>query len=363
MYEDSSEQFSLRWNNFFSNLTSGFHSLWEEEDFVDVTLAADGKFIQAHKIVLSVCSPYFKHLFKVNPCKHPIVILKDVGYKELSGLLQFMYKGEVNVYQEELADFLKTAELLQIKGLTSNDSQTNPQKEESKETKPAPSPVQTEEKKKQNQSPTPSLPVKRKRPDAEQNNMNNTHRVEANAQYSLPALPPLEPIDFVESEFPENCNDRLARLFDVDSSKPVTNKPGQRLIANFSQDPMDAAQATFRVTSRGRLQLVQNNYVYHCNRQKDNKIFWKCAEYNRTGCRGRCISIGWAVTVTHALHNHHPVWSEGSDDSKIISDFSEMKKIFGSPRSDGSVNPALPAYQKSLASQPDNNASINLESF
>lgn len=66
MCEENSEQFSLRWNNFFSNLTSGFHSLWQGEDFVDVTLAADGKFIQAHKVVLSVCSPYFMHLFKVS---------------------------------------------------------------------------------------------------------------------------------------------------------------------------------------------------------------------------------------------------------------------------------------------------------
>ncbi|CAH0382836.1 unnamed protein product [Bemisia tabaci] len=116
------EQFSLRWNNFHSNLSSGFHDLLEGEDLVDVTLACDGTFVQAHKIVLSVCSPYFKQLFKVNPCKHPIVILKDVGHIELASLLQFMYRGEVNVRQEDLTAFLKTAELLQIKGLTSDDS-------------------------------------------------------------------------------------------------------------------------------------------------------------------------------------------------------------------------------------------------
>jgi len=58
----------------------------------------------------------------VNPCKHPIVILKDIGYKELESLLQFMYRGEVNVRQEELTTFLKTAEMLQIKGLTGNDT-------------------------------------------------------------------------------------------------------------------------------------------------------------------------------------------------------------------------------------------------
>ncbi|PSN45815.1 hypothetical protein C0J52_05500 [Blattella germanica] len=122
MTEGESEQFSLRWNNFHSNLTSGFHALLQGEDLVDVTLAAGGQFVQAHKIVLSVCSPYFKELFKVNPCKHPIVILKDVCHKELVAILQFMYQGEVNVRQEELATFLKTAEMLQIKGLTGDDS-------------------------------------------------------------------------------------------------------------------------------------------------------------------------------------------------------------------------------------------------
>nr|CAD7256453.1 unnamed protein product [Timema shepardi] len=121
MADGDTEQFSLRWNNFHSNLSSGFHALLQGEDLVDVTLAAGGNFVQAHKIVLSVCSPYFKELFKVNPCKHPIVIMKDVGHKELISILEFMYRGEVNVRQEELASFLKTAESLQVKGLTGDD--------------------------------------------------------------------------------------------------------------------------------------------------------------------------------------------------------------------------------------------------
>ena len=57
-------QFSLRWNNFHANLSNGFHDLLQEEDLVDVTIAVEGKFVQAHKIVLSICSPYFKNLFK-----------------------------------------------------------------------------------------------------------------------------------------------------------------------------------------------------------------------------------------------------------------------------------------------------------
>lgn len=114
------EQFSLCWNNFHNNLSSGFHTLLQDEDLVDVTLAAEGKYLKAHKTVLSVCSPYFKELFRVNPCKHPIVILQDVSYNSLHNLLQFMYQGEVSVSQEEIPTFMRVAEMLKVKGLTDN---------------------------------------------------------------------------------------------------------------------------------------------------------------------------------------------------------------------------------------------------
>lgn len=66
LQDNIDDQFSLKWNNFQSNLATGFHDLLQEEMMVDVTLAAEGKFLQAHKIILSVCSPYFKDLFKVS---------------------------------------------------------------------------------------------------------------------------------------------------------------------------------------------------------------------------------------------------------------------------------------------------------
>jgi hypothetical protein len=46
-------------------------------------------------------------LFSVNPCQHPIVILKDVKYSDLKTMVDFMYYGEVNVSQEQLPAILK----------------------------------------------------------------------------------------------------------------------------------------------------------------------------------------------------------------------------------------------------------------
>merc|ERR1711981_227543 len=73
--------------------------------------------LKAHKMVLSACSPYFQSMFYNTPDKHPVVFLKDVRYDEMKALLEFMYRGEVSVDQENLSSLLKVAEGLKIKGL------------------------------------------------------------------------------------------------------------------------------------------------------------------------------------------------------------------------------------------------------
>eukprot|EP00088_Acartia_fossae_P019146 TRINITY_DN2111_c0_g1_i2.p1 TRINITY_DN2111_c0_g1~~TRINITY_DN2111_c0_g1_i2.p1 ORF type:complete len:414 (+),score=125.19 TRINITY_DN2111_c0_g1_i2:129-1370(+) len=114
-----SEQFSLKWNNYQISLTSAFKHILEEEDFVDVTLSAEGQSLKAHKVVLSACSSYFKNLLRgISPWQHPVLVLKDVRFTDLQSILEFVYLGEVNLEQARLDSFLNTAEILQIKGLT-----------------------------------------------------------------------------------------------------------------------------------------------------------------------------------------------------------------------------------------------------
>ncbi|XP_037959574.1 protein abrupt isoform X2 [Teleopsis dalmanni] len=116
-HQQQQQQYALKWNDYQSSLINSFRHLRDEEDFVDVTLACDTRSFTAHKVVLSACSPYFRKLLKANPCEHPIVILRDVRSDDVENLLSFMYNGEVNVSHEHLPDFLKTAHLLQIRGL------------------------------------------------------------------------------------------------------------------------------------------------------------------------------------------------------------------------------------------------------
>ena len=117
---NAGEKFCLRWNDFESNISVAFREIREEKDFFDCTLSCGSRQIQAHKIILSACSPFFRSILKQNPHQHPLLYLKGVTFTDLQAVLNFMYHGEVNIAQEELNSFLAVAEELQVKGLTQN---------------------------------------------------------------------------------------------------------------------------------------------------------------------------------------------------------------------------------------------------
>ncbi|XP_065073224.1 modifier of mdg4-like isoform X28 [Ochlerotatus camptorhynchus] len=134
------EQFSLCWNNFNTNLSAGFHESLVRGDLVDVTLAAEGQLVKAHRLILSVCSPYFRKMFTQMPAnQHAFIFLKDVSHSALKDLIQFMYCGEVNVKQDALPAFISTAEALQIKGLTETGETAPTHQSPAKETSHLPS--------------------------------------------------------------------------------------------------------------------------------------------------------------------------------------------------------------------------------
>jgi len=173
----SDQRFSLRWNNYQSHLVTAFESLLDEKDFVDVTLGVEGRKLPAHKMLLSACSPYFREVLKGNPCQHPIIILRDIKFDDLFSLLQFMYNGEVNVAQDQLNSFLKSAESLKIRGLTDNESENSDRP-----------PVSSQSRERVQENSLQPPPVKKKRPYPESNP--TTHNPPSNSlQASAPQKP------------------------------------------------------------------------------------------------------------------------------------------------------------------------------
>ena len=113
----SSEKFCLRWNDFERNISSAFKDIRDEKEFFDITIACEDEQLQAHKVILSACSPFFKKVLCRNHHQHPLLYLKGVSYKDMESVLNFMYHGEVNVAQDDLNSFLQVAEDLRVKGI------------------------------------------------------------------------------------------------------------------------------------------------------------------------------------------------------------------------------------------------------
>ncbi|XP_042224521.1 longitudinals lacking protein, isoforms H/M/V-like isoform X16 [Homarus americanus] len=117
------ELLSLKWNNHRSTFLHILGVLRDKQAYTDVTLACDGKFYSVHKLVLSTCSDYFCAMFDKTACKSPVIVLKDIKSEDLEALLDYMYLGEVNVRQCDLASLIKAAENLRIKGLAVPDDE------------------------------------------------------------------------------------------------------------------------------------------------------------------------------------------------------------------------------------------------
>ena len=127
-----SEKFCLKWNDFHSNVSKSFE-LFRNEDYLhDVTLVSDDhKQVSAHKLVLSACSEYFKDIFKLNirPNSHPLVCLDGIKSDDLKNIMDYIYNGEVQIFQENLDRFLVVAQRLKLEGLMGNDD-SQPQQED-----------------------------------------------------------------------------------------------------------------------------------------------------------------------------------------------------------------------------------------
>jgi len=119
-----SEKFSLKWNDFHSNVSKSF-GLFRNEDYLhDVTLVSDDhKQVSAHKLVLSACSEYFKSIFKnsSNIQARHLICLDGISSNDLNNIMDYIYNGEVQIFQENLDRFLSVAQRLKLEGLMGNE--------------------------------------------------------------------------------------------------------------------------------------------------------------------------------------------------------------------------------------------------
>ncbi|XP_050349148.1 protein tramtrack, beta isoform isoform X40 [Nymphalis io] len=340
----SDEQFSLCWNNFHANMSAGFHGLLSRGDLVDVTLAAEGRILQAHKLVLSVCSPYFQEMFKMNPTHHPIVFLKDVSHSALRDLLQFMYQGEVNVKQEELASFISTAEQLQVKGLTGNQNEesSTPSKpkptsrpgprssqqrqsvmtklETDLDSKPSSTPVAIKRPNRpsiasNNSSSSQSGPAKRKCVDPLEAGPSGSAKEEfvtiPDEDENNAVAPKMEPEFVNESMWDEDddgTNNDETNFGEDDSNMEMTGFDGSttgdgNITGGGEGGAVGDAQVQWVKNRNGRQLALIDGYTFYVANQTASTITWRCTR--GPSCKARFASSKDLVIIRKNLNHAH----------------------------------------------------------
>lgn len=107
----------IKWNKYGKVYRQAFRNFQAGGLFTDVSLVAEGKQIDCHKLVLCAGSEYFLEVLQKETNLHPVILMHKTPFWQLDLLVKYLYKGDILVRQEQLAPLLKTAEQLGIRGL------------------------------------------------------------------------------------------------------------------------------------------------------------------------------------------------------------------------------------------------------
>ena len=91
------ESLCFRWIDVQDIAQTSFRDLKNDKDFMDVTLACEDQSVQAHKVILSACSPFFKRLLKTHTHPQPLVYLRRIKFVNLTAMVDFIYTGDVSI--------------------------------------------------------------------------------------------------------------------------------------------------------------------------------------------------------------------------------------------------------------------------
>jgi len=111
----------ISWEAFNVCVSETFRNLISDTDFTDVTLVCeDEKQIDAHKVILSNASKFFRRVLVRNPHPKPMLYLNGFSYEEVKSLIEFIYLGQTEICEDNISRFIAIAVDLEIKGIDEN---------------------------------------------------------------------------------------------------------------------------------------------------------------------------------------------------------------------------------------------------
>ncbi|CAL8105558.1 unnamed protein product [Orchesella dallaii] len=113
--------YRIAWKVLRPSLISSFAQYFQDQLFTDMTISCEGERIQCHRILLAACSPVFEEMLKRIDATGTPSVIEGFEFSQIKQVLEFMYMGKVDVRPEDLAEFIRAAKMLQVKGLLADD--------------------------------------------------------------------------------------------------------------------------------------------------------------------------------------------------------------------------------------------------
>ncbi|XP_041985501.1 uncharacterized protein LOC121737833 [Aricia agestis] len=308
----SSKYYSLSWNSYQSGICKGFAEQQNKQEFVDMTLVADGHLVKVHKNLICLASSLIKSIIKSTPCEHPIIFLNNVSHETLCCLLEYIYTGEVKVESDKLRTVLRVANKLKLCGLeTFNKEKPTSQFSEAKQI--SGNPVKST-------GDNPGIVVPTQVSGRPENAMlNNENICQYTNEYqpevmttdcydNSPELDPSSAALGVENGFYSIYDVGETVAFEATSADlpPATELPTNLQVTNITIDTTGSLPQQYSVSSRGRLQLLLNRFVYnlHHEAQCGRRRRWRCADYRRRRCSAYVDTLDDVITTRRNIHHH-----------------------------------------------------------
>lgn len=114
---------TIKWNDHKKEIIEEQQYLFDNNLDCDcVLISAQGIRVQAHQVVLSSSSEFFRKILSELPVsiELPIIHIPDVETRILEAILKFIYTGETNIASGYLTTLLEFCNFLDIKGCVAN---------------------------------------------------------------------------------------------------------------------------------------------------------------------------------------------------------------------------------------------------
>lgn len=94
MNKENTDTVAIEWQNYGQALGGDVYQFFMSKEYSDVTISTeDGFEIRGHRIILAMCSPYFRDLFKINDA--PNQISKYICKEKENWAKEVMFKFKI----------------------------------------------------------------------------------------------------------------------------------------------------------------------------------------------------------------------------------------------------------------------------